>query len=128
MLANQFLDAATSARTTAALDDTARLLWAAHHEGHLNEAETKALSEAIEARRVVIQGNSPPATQTATQRAPRASRRASRKREKMFGEGRPRPLDRNAKARIMHLARCLSRRRQRGKGIRSPYRQGLERP
>jgi len=27
----------------------------------------------------------------------------------MFGMGRPRALDRSAKARIMHMARCLSR-------------------
>ena len=33
----------------------------------------------------------------------------------MFGHGRPRALDRNAKARIMHLARCLSRRTEKGK-------------
>ena len=47
-----------------------------------------------------------------------ASRRASRarpRREKMFGLGRSRALDRNAKARIMHLARCLSRRTEKGK-------------
>jgi hypothetical protein len=30
-----------------------------------------------------------------------------RQREKLFGYGRPCPLDRNAKARIMHWARCL---------------------
>ena len=33
----------------------------------------------------------------------------------MFGVGRPRALDRNAKARIMHWARCLSRRTAKGK-------------
>ena len=33
----------------------------------------------------------------------------------MFGTGRPRALDRNAKARIIHLARCLSRRTEKGK-------------
>jgi hypothetical protein len=33
----------------------------------------------------------------------------------VFGLGRPVPLDRNAKARIMHLARCLKRRTQAGK-------------
>jgi len=33
----------------------------------------------------------------------------------MFGAGRPRALDRNAKVRIMHLARCLSRRLVKGK-------------
>ena len=38
-----------------------------------------------------------------------------RRREKLFGVGRPIALDRNAKARIMHLARCLSRRTEPGK-------------
>jgi Helix-turn-helix domain len=38
-----------------------------------------------------------------------------RRREKMFGEGRLLPLDRNAKARIMVLARALSRRTEEGK-------------
>ena len=39
---------------------------------------------------------------------------ASRRREKMFGIGRPIPLDRNVKVRIMHWARCLSRRTEPG--------------
>ena len=33
----------------------------------------------------------------------------------MFGLGRPRALDRNAKVRIIHLARCLSRRTEKGR-------------
>ena len=37
------------------------------------------------------------------------------RREKLFGDGRPRPLDRNAKARIMTLARALMRRTVKGK-------------
>jgi hypothetical protein len=37
------------------------------------------------------------------------------RREKMFGEGRLTPLDRNAKARIMTLARALSHRTEKGK-------------
>jgi hypothetical protein len=41
--------------------------------------------------------------------------RAGRRREKMFGLGRPRGLDRNAKVRIMHWARCLSRRTEKGR-------------
>jgi Helix-turn-helix domain len=41
--------------------------------------------------------------------------RASRRREKLFGLGRPRALDRNAKVRIMHWARCLSRRIEKGR-------------
>src|SRR5208337_4104647 len=38
-----------------------------------------------------------------------------KRREKLFGDGRPRPMDRNSKARIMHLARCISRRTEKGK-------------
>jgi hypothetical protein len=41
--------------------------------------------------------------------------RASRRREKVFDRGRPRPLDRNAKVRIMHWARGLSRRTEKGR-------------
>jgi hypothetical protein len=37
------------------------------------------------------------------------------RREKMFGDGRLRPLDRNAKHRIMVLARALSHRTEKGK-------------
>ena len=37
------------------------------------------------------------------------------RREKMFGEGRPRPLDRNAKVRVMTFARALMRRTEPGK-------------
>src|SRR5271165_7418018 len=37
------------------------------------------------------------------------------RREKVFGDGRPRPVDRNAKARIMTFARALTRRTEKGK-------------
>ena len=37
------------------------------------------------------------------------------RREKLFGDGRPRPLDRNAKARIMAYARPFTRRTEKGK-------------
>jgi AraC-like DNA-binding protein len=46
---------------------------------------------------------------------PGSSRRQPRQREKMFGLGRPRALDRNAKVRIMHWARCLARRTEKGR-------------
>jgi len=36
------------------------------------------------------------------------------RREKVFGDGRPRPLDRNAKVRVMTLARALMRRTEKG--------------
>ena len=39
----------------------------------------------------------------------------TKRREKLFGDGRPRPLDRNAKVRIQHLARALMRRTEKGK-------------
>jgi len=38
-----------------------------------------------------------------------------RRREKLFGDGRPLPLDRNAKARVMVQARALMRRTDKGK-------------
>jgi hypothetical protein len=48
-------------------------------------------------------------------KAVREPPRASRRREKVFGLGRPRALDRNSKIRIMHWARCLSRRTEKGR-------------
>jgi CRP-like cAMP-binding protein len=112
---DQFLEATAGARTTAGLAELARKLWRAHGEGHIADADAEALSEAIEARRAVLEGTGGEPQPKAARGLPRASRRASRQREKMFGIGRPRALDRNAKVRIMHLARCLSRRTEPGK-------------
>jgi hypothetical protein len=111
MLADQFLEAAAGARTGAALDELARKIWRAHAEGHLADAEAKAISEAVEARRAALAGHTTPNPPKAALGLPRASRR----REKVFGLGRPRALDRNAKVRIMHWARCLSRRTEKGR-------------
>jgi hypothetical protein len=107
MLANQFLEAAGGARTGAALDELARKLWRAHGEGHIAEADAEAFSESIEARRAALAGK----VVWDTQISPKAASglpRASKRREKLFGLGRPRALDRNAKVRIMHWARCAS--------------------
>ena len=60
MLADQFLEAAAGARNSAALDETCRLLWRAHAEGHLNDADTEAVSEALQARRVLAGALGPP--------------------------------------------------------------------
>jgi hypothetical protein len=108
MLADQFLEAA-AAHTGAALDELARKLWRAHEEGHLADADAEAASEAVQARRDALAGihNIPEAVLG----LPRASRR----REKLFGLGRPRALDRNAEVGIMHWARCLSRRTEKGR-------------
>jgi hypothetical protein len=51
MLADQFLEAASAAKNTYAIDAIARLIWSAHAEGHLADAEAEALSEALAARR-----------------------------------------------------------------------------
>jgi hypothetical protein len=51
MLAKQFLAAAAGARNSTALDETARLLWRARAEGNLADADTEAVSMALQARR-----------------------------------------------------------------------------
>jgi hypothetical protein len=52
---------------------------------------------------------------TRKRQTPALGLRRPARREKMFGLGRPRALDRNAKVRIMHWARCLSRRTEKGR-------------
>jgi Helix-turn-helix domain len=68
-------------------------------------------AEAAEAVLAGVEGNAP----SERPKPPTGLPRASRRREKMFGLGRPRALDRNAKVRIMHWARCLSRRTEKGR-------------
>ena len=50
MLADLFVEAATGARTTVALDNVARRLWRAHGESQLADADAEAVSAAVEAR------------------------------------------------------------------------------
>jgi hypothetical protein len=114
MLADQFLEAADGSRTGAALDELARKLWRAHGEGHIADADAEAFSESIEARRATLAGKVVWDTQI-SQKTVLGLPSASRRREKVFGVGRPRALDRNAKARIMHWARYLSRRTEKGR-------------
>jgi Helix-turn-helix domain len=110
MLAEQFQAAASRARTTASLDETARLLWRANAEAQIPDPDAAAISEVIEARRAALIGKGP-----AKPLARPGDFRTIERREKMFGMGRPVALDRNAKVRIMHWARCLARRTERGK-------------
>jgi hypothetical protein len=114
MLAEQFTAAANAARNTAAIDEIARLTWRAHAEGQIPDADAGAISEAIEARRAALAGKGQAKPPTPASGRHGAARRPER-REKMFGLGRPRALDRNAKVRIMHWARCLGRRTEKGK-------------
>jgi hypothetical protein len=114
MLAEHFRTAAVVARTNAALDETARLLWRANAEAQIPDTEAEAIAEAIEARRAALAGKRPPEPPKPTRGVPRPTG-GSERREKMFGLGRPRALDRNAKVRIMHWGRCLARRTERGR-------------
>jgi len=54
MLAQQFHEAVAVARNTAALDNTARLLWRAHAEGHIADAEAEAVAASVQARRAAL--------------------------------------------------------------------------
>jgi hypothetical protein len=112
MLAEQLHTAAAGARTTASLDNLARLLWRAHAEGQVIDHEAEAISEAIQSRKGVLAGEGARTKPKGVLGLPRGS---SRPREKMFGLGRPGALDRNAKVQIMHWARCLSRRTEKGR-------------
>ena len=114
MLADQFVEAVTRSGTPAVLDELARKLWRAHAERQIDDDGAEVVSAAIEARRAALAGR--PASET--RRSPKAVLGlpgASRRREKVFGLGRPRALDRNAKVRVMHWARCLSRRTEKGR-------------
>ena len=103
MLTEHFLTAAAGARTTASLDETARLTWRAHAEAQILDAEAEAISEAIEARRAGLAGKGPAEQPRSALARPEAAMKRKQsgikraRREKMFGLGRPRALDRNAK-------------------------------
>jgi hypothetical protein len=105
-------------------DEDLKSIWRDLAEGRLTEEAAEAAAESVQARRDRRQGNDPPkhSRPPAGFLGPpgglgvsggRAG--ASRRREKMFGLGRPRALDRNAKVRIMHWARVLSRRTEKGR-------------
>jgi Helix-turn-helix domain len=115
MLSDQFVEAAAGARTPAVLDELARKLWRAHAERQIEDADAEAISVAIEARRAALAGKPVSSDTGKPPKAVLGLPRASIRREKMFGVGRPIPLDRNAKVRIMHWARCLSRRIEKGR-------------
>jgi hypothetical protein len=93
-------------------DDDLKRIWRAYAAGRLSDDEAQAAAQAAYARRSCQQGKDT----AAPPKPPTGRRRAScRVREKVFGLGRPRALDRNAKVRIMHWARCLARRTEAGK-------------
>lgn len=89
-------------------DDTLKTIWRDHAAGRLTDTQAQAAAEAAYSRRTGGQGNDAGEGEG----PPTGLRRA---REKVFGSGRCRPMDRNAKARLMHLARALMRRTEKGR-------------
>jgi hypothetical protein len=83
MLADQFLEAASAARTTHALDQLARQLWRAHGERQIDDADASAVSEAVQARRrdfAAGEGFRRPSRETAACGPRRAGRRPPNRR------------------------------------------------
>jgi Helix-turn-helix domain len=132
-LADDIADRIAASGHPAELDGIVRDMWVDHTHGRLSEADMEALDEAARTRRAAIQerrqaarrepvrrpGDTPRPRgrpQRATPRSPGPARVGPwPKREKMFGEGRAIPLDRNAKARITTLARALMHPTEKGK-------------
>jgi hypothetical protein len=73
LAAEQFTAAIFAARTTTALDTTARLLWRAHAEGQIADADADAVAASIQARRAVFAR--PPSGVAVAQAAPASARR-----------------------------------------------------
>ncbi len=88
-------------------------LWLSWSQGEIDDASAQAAAEAAHARGRSGQGGGPARPQDSS--APISWSGRGMRREKVFGEGRLVPLDRNAKVRIMVLARALMRRTERGK-------------
>jgi hypothetical protein len=102
----------------AELDGIIRDAWCEHTHGRLSEGDMEAIDEAARARREALQARRTK-VQPAPSSAPRASarrpRQAQRPREKLFGNGRLVPLDREAKNRIQVLMRALTHPTEPGK-------------
>jgi Helix-turn-helix domain len=106
------------------LHDIHRDMWLDHANGKLSVDHTEVLSEAFRTRLEALQEHrteTRPKPRTAPSSAPRGSARRpnrpqrSRTREKLFGNGRPVPLDREAKNRILVLIRALTHPTEPGK-------------
>ena len=94
--------------------------------GRLADADAQALSEAIEDRRAALAGKAagkPRPEPKAASGPPRAARR----REKMFGVGRPRALDRNAKVEDHALGALPQPQDGEGQGVRRRHGEGAGR-
>lgn len=75
MFVDQIREAATRARSIAAVDEVMRLTWRGHAEGLLKDADAEAVAEAAEARRQALRAFASPATPrlaSASRRPPRS--------------------------------------------------------
>jgi hypothetical protein len=70
MLAEQFIAATAGARNSTTLDETARLLWRAHSEGHLADADAGAVSEALQTRRRAFPARRAPTSPVTAEASP----------------------------------------------------------
>lgn len=79
-LAEQLATAITTARTTATLDNTARLIWRALSEALIDDADAERLSIATEARRAALEGGGRRNMPRTTEARPRPCRTPERTR------------------------------------------------
>jgi hypothetical protein len=80
MLAEQFHSAISTARNLPALEGISRLLWRAHGEGHLPDADAQGLAEAVEARKATLKGPRPSPSSKRASTRPRPCRSPDRQR------------------------------------------------
>jgi hypothetical protein len=114
MLIDDIADRIALATSPAELDEAVKAMWGHHFAGAISVDEAEALDEQARTRREAIQARraaTRPKPRAAPSNAPRTTARRPRRsqppREKLFGNGRLVPLDREAKNRIQVLMRAL---------------------
>jgi hypothetical protein len=122
LLADNIADQIALAGHPAEIDEVVKEAWGHHFAGALTENDMEALDEAARTRREALQARQaktrpkPPAAPSGTPRgSARKSSRPKGPREKVFGNGRTVPLDREAKNRIQVLMRALKHPTEPGK-------------
>jgi hypothetical protein len=119
LLADNIADQIALAGHPVEIDEIVKAAWGRHFAGALSENDMEILDEAARTRREALQARraeTRPKARAAPSGAPRGSARGrSRPREKVFGNGRTIPLDREAKNRIAMLMRALKHPTEPGK-------------
>jgi hypothetical protein len=122
MLVDDISDQIALAASPAELDGIVRDMWVDHTHSLLTDNEMEALDEAARTRREALRprrAETRPKLRAVPSSTPRPSarrpRRSQRPREKLFGNGRTVPLDREAKNRIQVLMRALTHPTEPGK-------------